>query len=71
MPGTLCVFSEAAQELSPGQVDMLEVLAKQVVELLELQHRTAQLDRAYVDLEESTPGWPGSPAVSTTTCAPR
>lgn len=31
----------------------MEVLAKQVVELLELQHRTAQLDRAYVELEES------------------
>jgi signal transduction histidine kinase len=53
VPGTLCVFSEAAQELTPAQVDILEVLAKQVVELLELQHRTAQLDRAYVELEES------------------
>ncbi|WP_411375031.1 ATP-binding protein [Arthrobacter sp. MPF02] len=53
VPGTLCVFSEAAQELTPGQVEMLEVLAKQVVELLELQHRTVQLDRAYAELEES------------------
>ncbi len=53
VPGTLCVFSEAAQELSPGQVEMLEVLARQVVELLELQHRTAQLNRAYTELEES------------------
>ncbi len=53
VPGTLCVFSEAAQELTPAQVDMLEVLARQVVELLELQHRTAQLDRAYAELEES------------------
>jgi signal transduction histidine kinase len=53
VPGTLCVFSEAAQELNPGQVDMLEVLARQIVELLELQHRTAQLDRAYAELEES------------------
>lgn len=53
VPGTLCVFSDAAKELTPGQVDMLEVLAKQVVELLELQHRTAQLDRAYAQLEES------------------
>ncbi|MFC9772518.1 MULTISPECIES: ATP-binding protein [unclassified Pseudarthrobacter] len=51
--GTLCVFSEAAQELPPRQIDMLEILAKQVVELLELQHRTAQLDRAYMELEES------------------
>jgi signal transduction histidine kinase len=53
VPGTLCVFSEAAEELSPAQVDMLEILARQVVELLELQHRTAQLDKAYADLEES------------------
>jgi signal transduction histidine kinase len=53
VPGTLCVFSEAAQELNPAQVDMLEVLARQVVELLELQHRTAQLDRAYAELKES------------------
>ncbi len=53
VPGTLCVFSEAAQELNPGQVDMLEVLARQVVELLELQHRTAQLDKAYAELKES------------------
>jgi len=53
VPGTLCVFSETAQELSPGQVDMLVVLAKQVVELLELQHRTAQLDRTLAELKES------------------
>ena len=32
---------------------MLEVLAKQVVELLELQHRTAQLDRTYSELRAS------------------
>ncbi|WP_373460285.1 histidine kinase dimerization/phospho-acceptor domain-containing protein [Arthrobacter globiformis] len=32
---------------------MLEVLARQVVEPLELQHRTAQLDRAYAELKES------------------
>lgn len=53
VPGTLCVFSEAAQELDPSQLDTLEVLARQVVELLELQHRTAQLDRAYAELAES------------------
>ncbi|WP_458780597.1 sensor histidine kinase [Arthrobacter sp. D3-16] len=53
VPGTLCVFSEVAQELSSAQLDMLEVLARQVVELLELQHRTTQLDRAYAELEES------------------
>ena len=32
---------------------MLEVLAKQVVELLELQHRTVQLDRTYTELRDS------------------
>lgn len=53
VPGTLCVFSEAAQELSPSQVDMLEVLARQVVELLELQHRTVQLARTHAELKES------------------
>ena len=53
VPGTLCVFSEDVQELSPEQIGVLEVLATQVVELLELQHRTAQLDRAYGELKES------------------
>ncbi|WP_310793531.1 sensor histidine kinase [Pseudarthrobacter phenanthrenivorans] len=53
VPGTLCVFSEAVVELTPRQVDMLEALARQVVELLELQHRTAQLDTAYAELKES------------------
>jgi signal transduction histidine kinase len=53
IPGSLCVFSETAQELTPAQEGMLEVLAKQVVELLELQRRTVQLDRAYAELEES------------------
>ena len=53
VPGTLCVFSDVPQELNPGQVEMVEVLAKQVVELLERQHRSAQLDRAYLELKES------------------
>jgi len=53
VPGTLCVFSDQTKELSPGQVSMLEVLAKQVVELLELQHRTAQLDRTHAELKDS------------------
>ncbi|MFJ5957721.1 ATP-binding protein [Paenarthrobacter sp. NPDC092416] len=53
VPGTLCVFSDSARELSPEQVGMLEVLAKQVVELLELQHRTVQLDRTYAELRNS------------------
>lgn len=53
VPGTLCVFSDKTKELRPEQVSMLEVLAKQVVELLELQHRTVQLDRTYAELKES------------------
>ncbi|SEJ55030.1 GAF domain-containing protein [Arthrobacter sp. yr096] len=53
VPGTLCVFSDQTKELRPEQVSMLEVLAKQVVELLELQHRTVQLDRTYAELKDS------------------
>lgn len=53
VPGTLCVFSDKTNELSPRQVGMLEVLAKQVVELLELQHRTVQLDRTHAELKDS------------------
>lgn len=53
VPGTLCVFSDQPKELSPDQVRTLGVLAKQVVELLELQHRTVQLDRTYSELKES------------------
>ncbi|WP_416403851.1 ATP-binding protein [Arthrobacter sp. LFS091] len=53
VPGTLCVFSDKTNELRPEQVSMLEVLAKQVVELLELQHRTVQLDRTYSELKDS------------------
>ena len=53
VPGTLCVFSDKTNELRPEQVSMLEVLAKQVVELLELQHRTVQLDRTYAELRDS------------------
>ncbi|MEV4953605.1 GAF domain-containing sensor histidine kinase [Paenarthrobacter nitroguajacolicus] len=53
VPGTLCVFSDKTNELSPEQLSMLEVLAKQVVELLELQHRTVQLDRTYAELRHS------------------
>ncbi|MGC7151301.1 GAF domain-containing sensor histidine kinase [Paenarthrobacter ureafaciens] len=53
VPGTLCVFSEEPRDLTPDQLRILDVLAKQVVELLELQHRTTQLDRAYAELKES------------------
>lgn len=53
VPGTLCVFSDEPKELGPEEVRFLEVLAKQVVELLELQHRSSQLDRAYAELKDT------------------
>jgi signal transduction histidine kinase len=51
--GSLCVFSDAAELPTPGQVELVEVLAHQVVELLELQHRTLQLNEAVAELQRS------------------
>lgn len=51
--GSLCVFSDQAELPTPEQIDLVEVLALQVVELLELQHRTLQLDHALVELRRS------------------
>ena len=51
--GSLCVFSDQAELPTPEQIDLVEVLAQQVVELLELQHRTLQLDHALVELRRS------------------
>lgn len=51
--GSLCVFSDEAKLPTPGQVQLLEVLARQVVELLELQHRTLQLNDALAELRRS------------------
>lgn len=51
--GTLCVFSDEAELPTPGQVELLEVLAQQVVELLELQRRTLQLNAALDELKRS------------------
>ncbi|WP_045730834.1 GAF domain-containing sensor histidine kinase [Pseudarthrobacter chlorophenolicus] len=51
--GSLCVFSDQAELPSQEQIDLVEVLALQVVELLELQHRTLQLDHALVELRRS------------------
>ncbi|MFC9773628.1 MULTISPECIES: ATP-binding protein [unclassified Pseudarthrobacter] len=51
--GSLCVFSNQAELPTPEQIDLVEVLAQQVVELLELQHRTLQLDHALVELRRS------------------
>jgi signal transduction histidine kinase len=51
--GSLCVFSDEPGRPGPGQVRMLEMLAQQVVELLELQHRTLQLSDALSGLKRS------------------
>ncbi len=51
--GSLCVFSNESGRPSAGQIGMLEMLAQQVVELLELQHRTLQLSDALAELRRS------------------
>lgn len=51
--GSLCVFSDQEEVPSKEQTDLLEVLARQVVELLELQHRTLQLNEALAELKRS------------------
>lgn len=51
--GSLCVFSDEAKLPAPEQIELLEVLAHQVVELLELQHRTLQLNDALAELRRS------------------
>lgn len=51
--GSLCVFSDTPAAPSAEQIGMLETLARQVVELLELQRRTLQLNKALDDLRRS------------------
>jgi signal transduction histidine kinase len=51
--GSLCVFSTEPGRPSAEQIEMLEMLAQQVVELLELQHRTLQLSDALGELRRS------------------
>ena len=51
--GSLCVFSDVPAGISAEQIAMLDVLAAQVVEVLELQHRTLQLHQALAELERS------------------
>ncbi|MGO4490799.1 ATP-binding protein [Arthrobacter sp. 2YAF22_2] len=48
--GSLCLFSHAPAELSAERTLALEIIASQVVEVLELQHHARMLDRA---LEEA------------------
>jgi signal transduction histidine kinase len=51
--GSLCIFSDGPASPTAEQIAMLEVLAHQVVEVLELQHRTLQLSGALAELERS------------------
>jgi signal transduction histidine kinase len=51
--GSLCVFSGRPELPTLEQLSLLEVLARQVVELLELQHRTLQLNDALDELRRS------------------
>jgi signal transduction histidine kinase len=51
--GSLCVFAHHPASPTAEQIGMLEVLAHQVVEVLELQHRTLQLSGALAELERS------------------
>jgi signal transduction histidine kinase len=51
--GSLCVFSDAPANPGPEQIAMLELLAQQAVELLELQHRTLQLNVALDEVRRS------------------
>lgn len=51
--GSLCVFSDSAATPDQDQLEMLEILARQAVQLLELQRRTLQLDSALTEVRES------------------
>lgn len=49
--GRLCVFDDVPRELNTQQVKALSTLATQVMEVLELRHRTRQLARSLDELE--------------------
>jgi signal transduction histidine kinase len=51
--GSLCVFSDTLAAPDAEQIRMLEILARQVVELLELQRRTLQLNTALAEVRAS------------------
>jgi signal transduction histidine kinase len=51
--GSLCVFSPAPAELSPDQKTALEIIASQVVEVLELQHHARLLARSLEEARHS------------------
>lgn len=49
--GTLCVIDSQPKELSKGEQEALEILAKQVVKLFELRKKTKDLERLVNDLK--------------------
>jgi signal transduction histidine kinase len=51
--GSLCVFSPAPAELSPDQQAALEIIASQVVAVLELQHHARLLARSLEEARHS------------------
>ena len=51
--GSLCVFSDSPAVPDADKLDMLEILARQAVQLLELQRRTLQLNSALHEVRES------------------
>ena len=48
--GTLCVFDEEPRAMTPSQTGAVDALAKQVVDILELRRRTAQLQDSLDEL---------------------
>lgn len=51
--GSLCVFANTPGTPGKDQLGMLEILARQAVQLLELQRRTLQLNSALSEVRES------------------
>ncbi|MCU1522108.1 MAG: divJ [Arthrobacter sp.] len=51
--GSLCLFSSAPAELSPDKQAALEIIASQVVEVLELQHHARMLARSLAEARNS------------------
>jgi signal transduction histidine kinase len=51
--GSLCLFSPAPAELSPDKQAALEIIASQVVEVLELEHHARMLARSLAEARNS------------------
>ncbi|OUM45457.1 GAF domain-containing protein [Arthrobacter sedimenti] len=69
--GTLCIFDEKPGNLTDQQAAGLETLAAQVVDVLDLQLRTRQLDATVSSCSAATNCWANSPAGSAMTCGGR